>query len=151
MKNQKEMIEELKGLVNILNDGKVGYKDAIDNVKSEQLKSHFLEFSNQRQEMALELKNMIINLGGESTNDDGGILGAMHRVWMEVKEVFSSNDDEAILNAIETGEKTAIEKYEATIKDLENQFELNQVLESQLTSVRSALQSIKSLKLMYQD
>jgi uncharacterized protein (TIGR02284 family) len=151
MKNQKEIIEELNGLVNILNDGKVGYKETIDNVKSEKLKSYFLEFSNQRQEMAIELKSVIVGLGGENTNDKSGILGTMHRVWIDVKELFTSKDDEAILNAIETGEKVAVEKYEDALKELDDQFASTQVLESQLIKIKTTLQTIGSLKVFYQD
>jgi uncharacterized protein (TIGR02284 family) len=151
MKNQKEIIEELNGLVNILNDGKVGYKETIDNVKSEKLKSYFLEFSNQRQEMAIELKSVIVGLGGENTNDKSGILGTMHRVWIDVKELFTSKDDEAILNAIETGEKVAVEKYEDALKELDDQFASTQVLESQLIKIKTTLQTIGSLKVIYQD
>jgi uncharacterized protein (TIGR02284 family) len=151
MKNQKEIIEELNGLVNILNDGKVGYKETIDNVKSEKLKSYFLEFSNQRQEMAIELKSVIVGLGGENTNDKSGILGTMHRVWIDVKELFTSKDDEAILNAIETGEKVAVEKYEDALKELDDQFASTQVLESQLIKIKTTLQTIGSLKVSYQD
>jgi uncharacterized protein (TIGR02284 family) len=151
MKNQKEIIEELNGLVNILNDGKVGYKETIDNVKSEKLKSYFLEFSNQRQEMAIELKSVIVGLGGENTNDKSGILGTMHRVWIDVKELFTSKDDEAILNAIETGEKVAVEKYEDALKELDDQFASTQVLESQLIKIKTTLQTIGSLKVLYQD
>jgi uncharacterized protein (TIGR02284 family) len=151
MKDQKEIIEELNGLVNILNDGKIGYKECISNVKSEKLKSHFLEFSNQRQEMASELKLIIDGLGGNSENQEGGILGVMHRTWMDVKKVFSTNDDEAILNAIATGEKVAVDKYEMVLKELTNQAAIHQVVNQQLTMIKTTLNDIEGLKLVYKD
>lgn len=151
MKNQTEIIAELKELVNILSDGKIGYKDAIDHVNSKDLKMQFLEFSIERHEMANALKNIISSLGVESSNQDGGVLGAIHRVWMEVKEVFSSNEEEAILNAIETGENAAIEKYQNALKDLDVKLSVYQVLDNQLTTIKSDLETIKALKVIYQN
>ena len=89
MKNQEEIVSDLKGLINILNDGKVGYKEAIDNVKSENLKSTFLQFSNQRYAFAEELKAHVLQHGGNSENEEGGVLGALHRAWLDIKDAFT--------------------------------------------------------------
>jgi hypothetical protein len=48
MKNQNEIIADLKGLVSIVNDGKEGYKEAAEKVKSMELKAMFMQFSMER-------------------------------------------------------------------------------------------------------
>ncbi|HET8828651.1 MAG TPA: PA2169 family four-helix-bundle protein [Pelobium sp.] len=152
MKDQNEIVSDLKGLINILNDGKVGYKEAMDNVKSEHLKSTFLELSNQRYAYAEELKNHVAQHGGNSDNDEGGVLGALHRAWLDVKDAFTADDnDSAILEAIITGEETALEKYDEVLKDYADHADHYALLASQRAGIASALVKIESLKVQYQD
>ncbi len=151
MKNQNEITADLKGLINILNDGKEGYKEAIQNVKSDQLKTTFMDLSNERAVYAEELKTHILQHGDYSENEDGGVLGALHRAWLDVKEVFSSNEDSAILSAIETGEKAAIEKYDSVLKNYADHADHYSLLNKQRNGIQNALDKIKTLGLQYQD
>jgi uncharacterized protein (TIGR02284 family) len=151
MKNQNEITADLKGLINVLNDGKEGYKEAIQNVKSEELKSIFMDLSNERAAYAEELKAHILQHGNYADNEDGSVLGTLHRAWLDVKEVFSSNEESAILNAIETGEKVAIEKYDAVLKDHADHFDHYSLLNKQRNGIQKALDKIKTLGLQYQD
>lgn len=151
MKNHDEIVSDLKGLINILNDGKVGYKDAINNVKSENLKSTFLELSNQRYAYAEALKEHLLQHGGTSDNDEGGVLGALHRLWLDVKDAFTSEDDSAILEAITTGEKAALAKYDEVLKDYADHADHYALLSSQREGIAGALSKIESLKVQYQD
>lgn len=151
MKNQNEIVSDLKGLINILNDGKVGYKEAVSNVESENLKSIFMELSNQRYAFAEELKEHIMHHGGNSDNDEGGVLGALHRAWLDIKEAFTSKNDSAILEAIITGEKAALEKYDEVLKDSLDHADHYALLARQREGVAGALTKIESLKVQYQD
>ena len=151
MKSQEEIISDLKGLINILNDGKVGYKEAIGNVKSEDLKSTFLEFSNQRYAYAEELKTHILQHGGDSENEEGGVLGALHRAWLDIKEVFASNEDGAILEAIKTGEKSALAKYDEVLENYRDHADHYALLTKQRAGIAEALLKIENLHLQYQD
>ncbi|MBK0382946.1 PA2169 family four-helix-bundle protein [Pedobacter sp. SD-b] len=151
MKNQNEIINDLKVLVNILNDGKEGYKDAVEHVKSKDLKETFLAFSAERAIYAEELKAHILQHGGSSDNDEGGVLGALHRSWLAIKEAFSSNEDGAILSAIETGEEAALEKYDTILKDYEGHADHYALLKKQRDGIKGHLNKIKSLELAHQD
>ncbi|MFC5284844.1 ferritin-like domain-containing protein [Pedobacter alpinus] len=147
MKNQEEIVSDLKGLINILNDGKTGYKEAINNVKSENLKSTFLQFSNQRYAYAEELKAHIAQHGGKSDNEEGGVLGALHRAWLDIKDAFTGNDDSAILEAITTGEKAALEKYDEVLEDYRDHADHYAILTKQREGIASALSTIESYSL----
>lgn len=151
MRNQNEIIADLKGLINILNDGKEGYKDAVNHVKSEELKSQFIEFSNQRNADAEELKTHILMHGGQSDNEEGGVLGALHRTWLGIKEAFASNEDKAILNAIETGEEAALEKYDEVLKHYEDHADHYALLTKQRKGIQNTLNKIKMLEVEFQD
>lgn len=151
MKNQEEIVSDLKGLINILNDGKIGYKEAVSNVESENLKSTFLELSNQRYAYAEELKEHILQHGGTSDNEEGGVLGVLHRAWLDIKDAFTSKDDSAILEAIITGEKAALDKYENVLEDYRDHADHYALLTKQRDGIASALAKIESLKVQYQD
>lgn len=151
MKDQKEIIEDLKGLVSIVNDGKEGYKEAAEKVKSLELKAMFMEFSMERSTYEDELKAHILNHGGESSNEDGGVLGALHRTWIDIKEAISSDEDAAILNTIVTGEKAAIAKYDDVLEDYENHEDHYTLLMRQREGIENTLDKIEELLIQYED
>lgn len=143
----KTVIEDLKGLVNIVNDGKEGYLSASDTTDSIELRDLFLRLSSQRVAYANELKNHIELHGGESENEEGGILGALHRTWIDIKQSFSNKEDEAILAAIETGEQAAIEKYDKVIADEETHADHLELLQKQRTGILEALKEVETYRL----
>lgn len=59
METNKKVIEDLKGLVNIVNDGKEGYLSASDTTESVELRDLFLRLASQRVGYANELKNHV--------------------------------------------------------------------------------------------
>ena len=144
MKNEEEVISDLSGLVNILNDGKEGYDAALEVTDSTELKAVFLKYSQQRADYALELKDHIKLHGGESENEKGGILGLLHRSWIGIKEALSSKEDVAILTAIETGEKAALEKYDQVMEDYASHTDHIVLLQKQRTGILEALMEIET-------
>lgn len=144
MENNNEIIGDLKGLVNILNDGKEGYTSAGETTESTELKSLFLTYAAQRAAFAEELKAHLAAHGGESDNESGGVLGALHRTWIDIKQAFSSKEDAAILGAIETGEQAAIDKFDAALDHPETHADHIELLQRQRTAIREALSEIQT-------
>lgn len=146
MESNKEIISDLKGLVNIVNDGKEGYESASETTDSIELKGLFLKYSAQRAGYALELKEHIAQHGGDSENEDGGILGSLHRTWIDIKQALSSKEDAAILGAIETGEKAAIEKFDKCLEDYASHADHIGLLQKQRTGILEALREIETYR-----
>lgn len=149
MKSNNEIISDLKGLVNIINDGKEGYESAAETTDSAELKTLFYGFSIERATYAADLKSHIATHGGESDNESGGILGAIHRTWIDVKQAFTSHENEAILEAITTGEKAAIEKYDAVLADYTDHADHYNLLKKQRDGIQATLSKIESLSAQY--
>ena len=42
----------------------------------------------------------------------------MHRAWMDVKALFSANDDDSMLEEAIRGEKASVEEYDEVSKDV---------------------------------
>jgi len=140
-----EIISDLKSLVNIVNDGKEGYDTASKHIKDIALKAVFLKYSAQRAGYEMELKEHIAQHGGDSDNHSGGILGALHRTWIEIKQTLSTNENLAILGAIKTGEEEALDKYDQIISDPLTHADHISLLKTQRGGIADALREIESL------
>ena len=110
MDSTKKIIGKLNHLLSIANDGKQGYENAAKDIKDVSLQQMFRQYSLERSRYAAELTDEINNLGG-SADQSGGPLGALHRVWMDIKAAVTSGDRDAILNACITGEEAAVKSY----------------------------------------
>jgi uncharacterized protein (TIGR02284 family) len=144
MEQNTAIIDDLKGLVNILNDGKEGYDSAAETTESIELKSIFLEYSLQRSEYAAELKAHLAQHGSVSENESGGVLGALHRTWIDIKQALSGNEDVAILSAIETGEKAALEKFDAALEHPSIHADHLELLQKHRTGILEALRTVET-------
>jgi len=151
MENNKEIISDLKGLVSIINDGKEGYQSAAETTDNLELKAVFLKYVAERALYENELKAHLAKHGGDSDNDSGGILGAIHRTWIDIKEALTDKSEKALLSAVITGEKAALEKFDMAIKDNElHQDHLN-LLTTQRNGIAEALKEIEVLEQKYKD
>lgn len=145
METNKEIISDLKDLLSILNDGKEGYESAGEATESIELQGTFLKYAAQRAGYAEELRAHIATHGENAENESGGVLGALHRTWIDIKQALSSKEDTAILDAVVTGEKAAIEKYDKYISDYADHADHIELLKKQRAGVLEALKEIESL------
>jgi uncharacterized protein (TIGR02284 family) len=145
METNKEIISDLKELLSIVNDGKEGYESSSEATETIELQGVFLKYAAQRAAYAEELRAHIATHGGDADNESGGVLGALHRTWIDIKQALSSKEDVAILNAIVTGEKAAIDKYDEYISDYTDHADHIELLKKQREGVLEALKEIESL------
>jgi uncharacterized protein (TIGR02284 family) len=143
LKSKNEVVNDLKKILELVNDGKEGYQSAADATDDPELKALFLRISGERMVYASELKEHIALHGDEADNDKGGILGGLHRTWLHLKQALSSKDDLALLSAITTGEKSAIDKYNACIADYADHADHLTLLSEQRDGISAALAEIE--------
>lgn len=144
-----KIISDLKHLLAICNDGKEGYKKAVEELDSDELKTLMTMYSIQRAEFEMQLEKAIHQLGEDADNDKGGPVGMLHRVWMDIKTAFTKNDDLAILKACETGEEAAIKAYDEVLQNPDLSPETVTVVASQRTGIYDCLGNIRNLKEQY--
>ncbi len=144
MEHDREIIKDLKKLVNVANDGKEGYESAAEATNSIELEAIFSKNATQRAGFAQELKDHIVKHGGDSENEEGSVLGAIHRTWNDIKQALSSKEDAAILAAIETGEKAAIKKYDEVLENFSIHADHIVLLQRQRTAILEALREIET-------
>lgn len=97
-------------------DAEKGYKKAAENTENSVLESFFNKKTKQRYDFGHQLKTEITNFG-ETIDKGGSVTGAAHRAWMDVKSLFASDDEEAILEEVIRGEKAAIDDYKEVLSE----------------------------------
>ena len=100
------MVEVLQDLAQCCNDGEYGFREAAEQVRRNDLKSILVQRADDCKAAANELYEHVHALGG--TPDDGGSTnGAVHTGWVAVKGMFSTYNDQAVLDECESGEDKA--------------------------------------------
>lgn len=148
MENNK-IISDLKGLVSIINDGKEGYISASQSTDNLELKAVFLKNAGERKVYEIALKAHIAKHGGKSENEEGGILGAIHRTWIDIKEALTDKNESELLGAVITGENAALEKFDMAIKDNEAHADHLNLLIDQRNGIVESLKEIEILAQKY--
>jgi uncharacterized protein (TIGR02284 family) len=145
MAHNAEIISDLKNLLTIVNDGKEGYETSSEATDKIELKGIFLKYVAQRASYAMELREHIATHGGNTENESGNVLGAIHRTWIDLKQALSSKADKAILDAIVTGENVALQTYNRYIADYSEHADHLALLRKQRDGIQDAVQEMHSL------
>ena len=141
----QDLVNNLQGLLEKNYDAEKGFKKAMEDAKSQDLKRFLKTQALQRNRFATELDKEIRDLN-ETPKESGSTTGTLHRTWIDLKSAVSGNDDEAVLEECIRGEKASLEEYENTLK--ENRFpqQLQVLLDSQLAEIKGTVAKVKSLE-----
>lgn len=140
-----EQHETLTKLLTRVIDSADGYEQAASSAKSGVLKGVFEERAKMRRGFASELRTELKKLGKDA-DDDGSLLAAAHRVFLDLKTLVGGNDNERALEEVERGESDLIEHYEQALKDLPMHGTSRTIVQEQLACVRRDLASAKRLE-----
>lgn len=86
------------------------------------------------------------NHSGGTPIESGSTAGFMHRAWMDIKSTFSDDNEEAVLEACETGEKAALEDYDEFLNKITIGAETRTVVENQRNHIADTLGKVKRLE-----
>jgi uncharacterized protein (TIGR02284 family) len=115
MADRSDVVDVIRDLINTCRDGQKGFMEAAEHVKRPDLKTMFLEVSRERAHFVGQLENELARVAPDKTNqDDGHVVGALHRAWIDIKEALGAGDH-AILSWLEQGEDYAKGKYEKAL------------------------------------
>lgn len=108
-----------KSLTDTTFDSVEGYRKAHEKAKSTQLKQALQQRLAKRQE-TLGTLNAQLERQGDELVTKGTATGGLHRLWVDITDLFESGD-EAAAERVEEGEDYLKEKFEAALKgdDLE--------------------------------
>lgn len=137
--------EALTDLLTRVIDSADGYEQAADSCESGALKDIFSERAKMRRGFAAQIRAEL-ERHGEDVDDDGSLLAAAHRVFLDLKTKVSGDDNEKALEEVERGESVLVDQYEETLRDLDAGSPINGILTEQLSCVRKDLNSARKLE-----
>ena len=141
----EEVGKKLNDLLERTYDAEKGFKKAAENVKHQGLKNYFTNKAQQRYDFGHELKSEIKSFGQEV--DKGGSLKASaHRAWMDVKSMFSADNEEKMLEESLRGERAALDEYKDVMEDTSLPLSTKNVLNNQKTKIEAGLSTINRLE-----
>lgn len=141
----KELIDQLEEILEKNRDAVKGYENAAENAESQDLKTFFKDKASERAEFNDQLKTEL-SATYDEIDDEGSFSGSIHRTWMDIKNFFSGDNDEAMLEESIKGDKAAVEEYEEILKDTALPQNISILLRDQYVKIRSDLNKVRSLE-----
>lgn len=136
---------KLNDLLEKTYDAEKGFKKAAENTDNSSLKVYFEHKAQERYDFGHELKTEIKSFGQE-VDKGGSVTGKAHRTWMDVKALFSSDNDESMLEEAIRGEKAATEEYSDVLDETALPPSTLQILTKQRNAIDTGLSKIKRLE-----
>ena len=137
----------LNDLITVSKDGEAGFNKAAEETTDENLKSTFTKRAKGCTHAIAELQRHVENLGGTPA-DNGSVLGALHRGWLDIKSAVMDRDAHAILAECERGEDVAKATYAKALKaDLTAN--IRELIEKQYAVVKRNHDLVRDLRDQY--
>jgi uncharacterized protein (TIGR02284 family) len=148
--SSKEIVNILKGLLEICREGEAGYHTAAKNIHEPEYKSLLENYSLQRARFAGELESEIRKLGGDEDDKTArrvilDAAGAVHRSWMNLRSAINHGKADVILNECETGEDAALKAYRNVLTENRFTAEIATIVRVQYQAIQEAHDRVKAL------
>ena len=145
MSYTNEMSTKLNNLLTKNYDAEAGFKKAAELTENPQLKQFFDRQAQNRYNFGHEMKQEIEAVGG--TPDKGTSFTAdAHRAWMGIKDAFTTNTPEAILEEVVKGETANLSEYRDIVSDSTLPPTTQNIIQKQVVSISDALQNAKNFE-----
>lgn len=141
----QEVGEKLNDLLEKTYDAEKGFKKAAEHADNPALKSYFEGKAQQRYDFGHALKTEIKSFGQEIDKGDS-FTSKAHRAWMDVKALFSSDNEEAMLEEAIRGEKSSLEEYDDVLNDTSLPSSTSTLLRNQKQAIQNGISTIKTLE-----
>lgn len=144
MDNTK-IVDGLNDLLKKNYDSERGFKNAAEKTDNRILSAFYKNKASQRYTFGHQIKEHISNLNG--TPDKGtSIPGDMHNSWINFRTIFSLDKDEAILNAVESGEEASLTDYNRVLEMDNMPFDVRLTIAQQRMQIENALSRVDAFE-----
>ncbi len=135
----------LNTLIGTLLDSIEGYQKSAQEVENKRFADLFNERARERQQVLTKLQAAVVQAGG-TPEDEATTLGALHRVFVNLKSVVTGHDDKAIVNEVERGEDYLKGKFETAMRNAELSPQAMAAVNQAWTSVKAGHDQMSQLK-----
>jgi uncharacterized protein (TIGR02284 family) len=144
MKNS-EVISVVRDLIQILEDGREGFRLAADAIDNSDLKKLFTHYSEQHAQFATDLHNLSRGFGDPAYDQNGSLESTFHRGRLNLMSAIGTNDPAAILAECERGEEHAVSEYRKAL-DRSLPIEIQHALEAQGLELTASHDKVRRLR-----
>jgi uncharacterized protein (TIGR02284 family) len=144
MADRDHDISTLNSLIATALDSADGYERAAKDATDTGLKQLFQTRGRERREVVQALQSQVRALGA-NPEDEGTTLAAMHRVFLDLKQMVG-NDNKRVIEEVERGEDHIKNKFEEALKDPELTTETRAMIQRCYVSVKSGHDQVSAMK-----
>lgn len=141
----EKIAAKLNSLMEKNRDAEKGFAKAADKSKAKSLAEWFNDRSVDRKVFNEDLKVEIASFG-QDFDESGSLTGDLHRTWMDLKTLFSTDNDEAMLKEAIRGEKAALDEYNEVLGEISLPSSTEMVLNAQLAKIEQGLGFLRNLE-----
>lgn len=143
--NNSELETKLNHLLERNYDAEKGFNHVLEHIEHKGFYTLMEKSVGERNRFGHEIKAIMRDLG--LTPEKGtSVEGDMHRAWMHFREIFSTNNDAAMLDEAIRGESHAEDAYEDVLKNTLLQRGHADILRNHLESIRASKYDLEILK-----
>src|SRR3954469_5921938 len=144
MFDQSHDISILNSLIETTIDSVDGYRHSASETTNSRFSTAFRDWAKDREEVVTRLRDRVRELGG-TPEHDGGILAAMHRQFLSLRDAVTGSDDQAVIAEVDRGESYLDTKWQAALDDTKRSPETQALIRSYYESVRAGRQQWEQL------
>tara|TARA_R110002020_G_scaffold21009_1_gene71090 strand:- start:56623 stop:57084 length:462 start_codon:yes stop_codon:yes gene_type:complete len=137
--------ERLNSILEKNYDAEKGYGKASKKARAKSLISWFNDRTVERHQFVKELKEIIMTLGYPAEKR-GSVTGDLHRTWMDLRALFATDTDEALLHEAVRGERAAMQEYQEILGKDDLSPTLKLLLQSHKRQMEKALLLLEELE-----
>lgn len=139
------IVDNLQDLLKENYDAERIFKQGIENTDNLELKRFLQSQALQRNRFADELTDEIVSLNAKPS-EKTTVGGDIHHAWVGLKNAFTSNNSETVLNEAISGEKTSLREYRDRLEKENFPPRIRQVIQRQCDEIDATLQRVKTFK-----
>ncbi len=141
---EDDTIEALQDLIEVNIDSAKGLREAAEAIDHEAMTTLFHRVAKTRDSNASELQRYV-RVNEEKPSDEGSLVGAVHRKWLELRAAINSGKPKVVLIEAERGEDAIKDKYEKLLVDTAGSA-MNDVLTRQYGEVKKHHDLVRVLR-----
>ena len=135
----------VKAVLAVLHDGEKGFPDIGEHLKDTSKKAFFTQEGAVRGGYARELEAAYSTATGESIDVGGSGVGAVHRIWGDLKANLGGGDH-TLLETAEQGEDAAKKAYKEALESTSVTGALRSLLQTQQTHILASHDKVKAMR-----
>ena len=137
--------KSIRNLISVLRDGEKGFVDIGEHLEHPEHRSFFMEEAKVRGNYAGELERTVNRVTDADVHESGSALGAVHRVWGDLKARLGGGDH-TLLDTAEQGEDAAKKAYQEALDDAAVSDTVRAVIAQQFEHIKRSHDQVKAFR-----